>query len=157
MKRVIAIGFLLLTLGCGQDRADTRSQISGDVISIIPVETDIRLKAIWTLTAQCMERRQYVHTVPAPPNVLLVRGKIDCGGEQAVGCTDDTSTVWLTTDDSVFAQGTGIIAHEFIHIILHNIGVSGENHPAFSCENTVKKEMGHQIGAGQVVGAGFSP
>ena len=142
MKQAIAIGLLLLTLGCGRDRVETlESRIHGDVIKISPVATDARLRIIWTLTVQCVERYGYVQSVPAPPNVVLVRGQIDCGGEQAVGCTEDTTTVWLTIDDAVFKHGIGIIAHEFIHVILHGIGITGENHPAFSCETIVEDEI----------------
>jgi hypothetical protein len=142
MKQAVAIGLLLLTLGCGQDRVETlENRIHGDVIKIFPVATDTRLRIVWTLTVQCMERFGYVQSVPAPPNVVLVRGQIDCEGEQAVGCADGTTTVWLTTDDTVFKQGIVIIAHEFIHIMLHSIGIFGENHPAFRCETIVEKEL----------------
>ena len=142
MKQAIAIGLLLLTLGCGQDHVETQgNRIHGDVIKIIPVETDTRLRIIWILTVQCMERFGYVQSVPAPPNVVLVQGQIDCGGEQAVGCAEDTTTVWFTIDNAVFKHGTGIIAHEFIHVILHGIGIFGENHPGFSCETIVDKEI----------------
>jgi hypothetical protein len=142
MKQAIAIGLLLLTLGCGHDPVKPpESSIHGDVIKIIPVARDTRLRIIWTLTVQCMEKFGYVQSVPAPPVVVLVRGQIDCGGEPAVGCAEGTTTVWLTTDDAVFKQGISIIAHEFIHIILHGIGINGENHPAFSCETIVKKEI----------------
>ena len=143
MKQAIAIGLLLLTLGCGHDRDDTQeSHVHGNVIKTFPVATDTRLSIIWTLTGQCMQRRGYAQLVFGPPNVVLVQGLIDCGGEQAVGCTPDTTTVWLTINDGVFDRGTEIIAHEFIHIILHRYGFFGEDHPAFSCVPVVQKELG---------------
>jgi hypothetical protein len=139
MKQVIAIGLLMLTLGCGQDRGG--SDVHGKVIKTIPVATNTRLNTIWTQTVQCVQSNSYVQSVPAPPNVVLVRGKIDCGGEPAVGCTEGTTTVWLTVDDGVFDQGTVVIVHEFIHVILHNVGIFGEGDPAFDCVHTVVTDL----------------
>jgi hypothetical protein len=138
MKQAIAIGLLMLTLGCGQHRG---SDVHGNVIKTIPVATDNRLTMIWTQTVQCVQRYPYVQSVPAPPNVVLVRGRIDCGGEPAVGCTEGTTTVWLTVDDGVFDQGTVVIVHEFIHVILHNVGIFSEGDPAFDCVPSVVTDL----------------
>jgi hypothetical protein len=141
MKQVMAIWLLMIIFGCGHAPDGVQeSDVHGDVINIFSAATDTRLDKIWILTAQCMRRREYVLSVPAPPTIVLVEGQIDCGGETAVGCTDGT-TVWLTVSDMESEAGVTIVAHEFVHAVLHNAGIFGEGHPAFYCVPVVQKEF----------------